>query len=222
MKAFDEIWEQIHKGQEWGKYPQEEVIRFVARNYYQMERSTVKLLDAGCGTGAVAWFLAREGFAVSGFDGSLTAVQKAMDRLKSEGYSAHLKVGDATEIPFERDFFNGIIDSAMIYANTAEAIGIILKECYRVLKPGGKLFSTGLFKIGMTGYGTGEKIEENTYREVTEGPCAHRGTVHFFDRTQINELWSFAGFRNIIIDSVSRTDRNGDVKIDYFMVESEK
>lgn len=222
MRAFDEIWEQIHNEQEWGKYPSEEVIRFVARNYYRMERSTVKMLDAGCGTGAVTWFLAREGFVVSGFDGSMTAVRKAMDRLMAEGLSADLKVADAAGMPFENEFFDGIVDSAMIYANTSEAIRKILRECYRVLKPGGKLFSTGLFKIGMTGYGTGEKLEEHTYRELTEGALAHRGTVHFFDQVQISALWSEAGFKNIKLDSVNRTDMNGAVKIDFFMVESVK
>lgn len=222
MKAFDEIWEQIHNEQEWGKYPQEEVIRFVARNYYRMERSEVKLLDAGCGTGAVTWFVAREGFVVSGFDGSMTAVRKAMDRLKAEGLSADLKVADAAAMPFQNEFFNGIIDSAMIYANTTEAIRTILRECYRVLMTGGKLFSTGLFKIGMTGYGTGEMLEENTYRELTEGVLAHRGTVHFFDQAQIAAIWSEVGFKNIKIDFIDRTDMDGTVKISYFMVESEK
>lgn len=222
LRAFDEIWEQIHSEQEWGKYPSEEVIRFAARNFYHMKRSAVKMLDAGCGTGAVTWFLAREGFNVSGFDGSVTAVRKAMDRLKAEGLSAELRVGYATEMPFENEFFDGIIDSAMIYANTSEAIGIILSECYRILKQGGKLFSTGLFKRGMTGYGTGEKLEEHTYRELTEGPLAHRGTAHFFDRDQIVLLWTKAGFKDIRVDSVSRTDRDGAVKIDYYIVESVK
>lgn len=222
MRAFDKIWEQIHHEQEWGKYPSEEVIRFVARNYYGLERSLVKLLDAGCGTGAVTWFLAREGFDVSGFDGSLTAVSKAMDRLKAEGLSSDLKVADATAIPFQNEFFNGVIDSAMIYANTTETIRTILGECYRVLKSGGKLFSTGLFKIGMTGYGTGEKLEEHTYRELTEGVLAHRGTAHFFNQEQILALWSEVGFKNIKIDSIDRTDMNSAVKIGFFMVESEK
>lgn len=222
MRAFDKIWEQIHNEQEWGKYPSEEVIRFVARNYYGLERSLVKLLDAGCGTGAVTWFLAREGFDVSGFDGSLTAVSKAMDRLKAEGLSSDLKVADAAAIPFQNEFFNGVIDSAMIYANTTETIRTILRECYRVLKSEGKLFSTGLFKIGMTGYGTGEKLEEHTYRELTEGILAHRGTVHFFNPEQIVALWSEVGFKNIKVDSVDRTDMNSTVNIGYYMVESEK
>ena len=146
MKAFDEIWEQIHQEQEWGEYPQEEVIRFVARNYYLKDRPFIKILDAGCGAGAVSWFLARESFDVSGFDGSVTAVEKALKRIKTEGYIADLKVGDAAAIPFESGLFDGIVDSAMIYANTIDSIKAILKECHRVLKPGGKLFSTGLFK----------------------------------------------------------------------------
>lgn len=30
MKSFNEEWEQIHQSMEWGKYPSENVIRFVA------------------------------------------------------------------------------------------------------------------------------------------------------------------------------------------------
>lgn len=222
VKAFDEIWEELHNEVEWGKYPSEEVIRFVARNYYRKDRPNVKILDAGCGTGAITWFLAREGFQAYGFDGSKTAVDKAITSLKNEGLSADLRVADAVEMPFETNYFNAVIDSAMLYANSTQAIRQILGECYRVLKPAGKFFSTGLFKIGMTGYGTGEKFEEHTYRELTEGALAHRGTVHFFDKEQILTLWSEVGFKNIKIDSLSRTDLNETIKIDYFFAEAEK
>ncbi|WP_225442913.1 class I SAM-dependent methyltransferase [Paenibacillus lycopersici] len=222
MKAFDNMWEQIHSEMEWGKYPTEEVVRFVARNFYRLDRPSVKLLDAGCGTGAVTWYMAREGFAVSGFDGSRIAIGKASDRLGHEGLAADLRVGDAADIPFPSDYFDGVVDSAMIYANTTDAIRAILKECYRVLKPGGKLFSTGLFKVGMTGYGTGEKLEEHTYREITEGALAHRGTAHFFDRVELVELWTEAGFKGLKIDSLDRSDRGGTVQVGFFMVESEK
>ena len=51
-KSFDEEWEQIHSTQEWGKYPVEAVIRFVARNYYDVQdRRDIKILDYGCGGG---------------------------------------------------------------------------------------------------------------------------------------------------------------------------
>lgn len=51
MKSFDEVWENIHATQEWGKYPSEQVIRFVARNYYGKERHSIKMLDFGVGGG---------------------------------------------------------------------------------------------------------------------------------------------------------------------------
>lgn len=86
MKSFCETWEKIHREQEWGKYPSENVIRFIARNYYNTEREKIKILDFGCGGGAHTWFLARERFDVYAFDGSPTAVEKAKEYLNIEGY----------------------------------------------------------------------------------------------------------------------------------------
>jgi len=222
MQTFDNIWEQIHNEQEWGKYPSEEVIRFVARNYYSNDRSKIKLLDFGCGSGAVTWYMAREGFDAYGFDGSNTAVEKAKQRMNHENLKAEFMVSDGASLKYDSETFDSVIDSAVIYANTSEGIRAILKEIHRVLKPGGKLFSTGLFSISMTGYGTGEKIEEHTYRELTEGSLAHRGTVHFFDENSIKLYWNEAGFEKLSIDKVERTDRGGKVKVSYYIVEGEK
>lgn len=222
MKTFDEIWEQIHIEQEWGKYPSEEVIRFVARNFYKHDRAKTRILDAGCGTGAISWYLAREGYTVYAFDGSETAIVKAEKRIKDEGLCVKFCVLDAANTKFEDNYFDGIIDSAMIYANRVDNIKMILSECYRVLKPNGKFFSTGLFKTKMTGFGTGQELEKGTYREVTEGALAHRGTVHFFEYEELNELWNSAGFKNIKIDSLERTDNGGLNSVSYYMVSCEK
>lgn len=222
MKTFDEIWEEIHKELEWGKYPPEDVIRFIARNFYKLDREKTKILDFGCGTGAVTWYVAREGFDAYGFDGSKTAIEKASKRMSEEGVKAKLYVADAGNIPFENNYFDAVIDSAVIYANKITDIKNILNEIKRVLKDGGKIFSTGLFNFKTTGYNTGEKIEDGTYRELKEGVLAHRGTVHFFTIDEIKEIWSEIGFKNIKIDSVERTDMGGKYTVGFFMVEAEK
>lgn len=222
MKTFDDMWEQIHSEMEWGKYPSEEVIRFVARNYYKKHREDVRLLDFGCGTGAVSWYIAREGFNTYGFDGSQTAIKKAKIRMEEEEVCADLIVADAGKLPYDDELFDGIIDSAVIYANKLEKIPDILKEINRVLKKGGKIFSTGIFNKETTGFGTGEVLGNNTYRELTEGCLAHRGTVHFFDRDEIEKLWEDAGFKGIKIDSLKRTDNGGENIVGYFIVEAEK
>ena len=84
MKSFDNEWEKIHASQEWGKYPSENVIRFIARNYYSKDRLKTRILDFGCGAGSNTWYLAKEGFDVYAFDGSVSAVEKTKKRLKEE------------------------------------------------------------------------------------------------------------------------------------------
>lgn len=64
-----DIWDMVFSNQEWGKYPSEDLIRFIARNFYKVEnRKNVKILELGCGPGANIWYLAREGFSFCGVD----------------------------------------------------------------------------------------------------------------------------------------------------------
>lgn len=222
VKTFDGVWEDIHRSTEWGKYPSEEVIRFIARNFYNSQRKNVKLLDFGCGSGAITWYLAREGFDTYGFDGSASAVEKCRQLMSENNLHADLKVRDAAETLYLDEMFDGIVDSAVIYANDVAGIKLILKECFRLLKNGGKIFSTGLFTTETSNYDSGEKVEHNTFRNLTRGPLANRGTVHYFDKYEIEDLWTAAGFKNISIDYLKRTDNNGETVVAFYMVKAEK
>src|ERR1700722_13214770 len=76
-QSWDPVWEQIFANQSWGKYPPEELIRFVARNYYRAaNRGDIKILEVGCGAGACIWYMAREGFCATGIDGSPSAIKQ--------------------------------------------------------------------------------------------------------------------------------------------------
>ena len=73
-------------------YPTEHVIRFIARNYYNVpERGKIKILDFGCGTGAHTWYLAREGFDAYAFDGSESAIRRAKKDLQKKDYQPILR-----------------------------------------------------------------------------------------------------------------------------------
>ncbi|MCI9050791.1 MAG: class I SAM-dependent methyltransferase [Lachnospiraceae bacterium] len=219
-KSFDTTWEDIHKTQEWGKYPSEDIIRFIARNYYKKERSNIKILDFGCGAGANTWYLAREGFDTFAFDGSDSAISKAKSYLKKDNLEAHFEVADALDISYPNEFFDCIIDSAVVYANTIKNITDMYKKTYDLLVLGGKLFSTGLFTPNTTGYGTGLSLEKNTFKDLTEGALSGRGTVHFFEKEEVSELLNAAGFHHINIDMVRRTDK-GNI-VEYWMASAEK
>lgn len=223
MKTFDKIWEEIHKEMEWGKYPSEEVIRFVARNFYKVEdRKKIKILDFGCGVGAVSWFIAREGFDLYAFDGSINAIEKAKKMFEEKKLIGKFEVKDASELSYRDEEFDSIIDSATISMNTMENIERILKEAYRVLKKDGKMISTGLWNSKITGYGTGEYLGNNTYRELTEGLLAHRGTVHFFTKEEVFKIWTRIGFRDLKIDEQFRTEDGGKISFGTYSIIAKK
>ena len=80
-------WEKIHSDREWGKYPNEELIRFIGKYFFKIEfekRNKIKILELGVGQGANVWFLVREGFDVYGVDISNSAIEKMKNRLKKE------------------------------------------------------------------------------------------------------------------------------------------
>ncbi|MCI9281826.1 MAG: class I SAM-dependent methyltransferase [Lachnospiraceae bacterium] len=219
MKSFDENWEKIHATREWGQYPAEHVIRFVARNFYDKDRKKVKILDFGCGGGAHTWFLAREGFDTYAFDGSASAIKRVEEKMRKEGLAADLRVLDGTEIDYPDDFFDGIIDNIAICANRYEAIQWMYKNCYRILKSGGKIF-TSCITPKTDGCGTGEKIDDNTFRSELAGVAKGQGVMHYFTEKELKNCLETIGFINIGIDELFYTD-NG-IKVDMLIAKAEK
>lgn len=218
-KSFNEEWEYVHSTQEWGAYPTENVIRFIARNYYKSERDKIKILDFGCGAGAHAWYLAREGFDVYAFDGSKSAIEKAKQRFERENLKADLRVADALNLSYADDFFDAVVDNVCIYGNLLEDIKVMYKDIYRMLKPGGKIF-TSCFGKRTDGYGSGEKLEEDTYRKITEGVLIERGTTHFFTKESLESVLKESGFQNVHIDFILYTDRG--VQVEQFIASAVK
>ncbi|SHK01304.1 class I SAM-dependent methyltransferase [Tepidibacter formicigenes] len=221
MESFDRTWEKVHREKEWGKYPPEELIRFIARNYYKKDRNKIHILEIGCGTGANLWYLSREKFNSYGIDGSQTAVNKAKERLESENLKSQITVGDVSSIDYENEKFDCVVDIQCVVHNKIEGIKKIYKEVYRVLKNEGKFFSMS-FSTETLGCGLGEKIEENTYTNITKGPLSGVGTVHFFTEDELINYLTEVGFKNIKIDYIETTHENQTVKIKSWIVQAQK
>lgn len=213
MKAFDETWEEMHKNNEWGKYPAEHVIRFIARNYYNSEdRNAIKILDFGCGGGAHTWFLAREGFHTYAFDGSKSAVEKLKIRLENEQLTADLKVMDGIELDYQDNYFDCVVDNVSVYCSTVDNISNMYQGIYRVLKKGGFLFTTA-FTTNTTGYGTGNKIEYNTFKNITKGNLSGRGVAHFYGNGELEEILMNVGFKLKQVEFMEYNDRDSIVSM---------
>lgn len=200
-KAIDAVWEQIHSTREWGRYPTEAVIRFVARNYYQLDRKNVKILDFGCGQGAHTWYLAREGFDTYAFDGSESAVKRTREYLEKEDVQAEVKVMDGISLDYEDNFFDAVIDSACIGHTTMENIIEMYCGIHRVLKPGGQLFTT-FFSTRTSGYGEGKLIEPGTFCGIKDGPLGGEGVTHFWQEEELKHTLEIAGFSQVKIEKM--------------------
>lgn len=203
--SWDPAWERIFREREWGRYPPEELIRFVAARFYRApDRSAIRILDAGCGPGANLWYLAREGFSAVGIDGSKAALDRARKRLSKERLDAELVLGDLAQLDtyFEPESFDAIVDVAALQHNRIGDVQCVVDEMHTCLKPGGHLFSM-LIAAGSWGDGLGCEIEPGTFTDVPEGPLTGAGTSHFFELEEVEQV--FGSFDDVQIEQSERS-----------------
>lgn len=93
------------------------------------------LLDVGCGTGMSRQLYTRFADPYIGIDLSEKAIAKA----KADFPESNWQVADACALPFEDSSFDIVAFSSVLHH--IPDFGLALKEAYRVLKPGGKVFA---------------------------------------------------------------------------------
>ena len=216
-------WDKVFENSRWGRYPAEDLLRFIARNFYDLpDRSKVRILEVGCGPGANLWYIAREGFETHGFDGSQVALDRAEVRLSEENVRAMLIRGDAVHLPYPDDFFDGIFDIECICANTKADSKKIIAEVRRVLKPAGHFFSR-TFMTGSEGDGKGEPVggEPHSYTDIKDSVIQDgHGVLRFTDESEIQDLYS--GFKSVAYDYLIRSDRNRQYEIREWLITCHK
>jgi SAM-dependent methyltransferase len=73
------------------------------------------VLDAGCGTGENALYLAAQGYAVTGVDAVPAAIEAAREKAASRGLEAEFVVGDALDLDALGRRFSTVIDSGLFH-----------------------------------------------------------------------------------------------------------
>ena len=107
-------------------------------------REGAKVLDIGCGTGALLVQLADAGADVTGIDtfeeadGIDRRIVEA--RLREHGRSVPVHQGSAAKLPFDTAAFDIAVSVGMLEHMPPEVRKAVLPEMLRVVKPGGYLF----------------------------------------------------------------------------------
>lgn len=96
-----------------------------------------RVLDLGCGDGALAVALWERGAKVAGVDASKPMIEAARARAKTGGADIDFRTAAAEELPFAAEEFDLVV-AVTILCFVADA-GPVFEEIDRVLKPGGRL-----------------------------------------------------------------------------------
>jgi len=99
-----------------------------------------KVLDAGCGTGENALYLASLGFEAWGIDAALSAIKKAKEKAKKRGIKVNFMAGDALKLQSIKNKFDTIIDCGLFHVFSDEERPIFAASLYSALYPNGKYF----------------------------------------------------------------------------------
>jgi tRNA (uracil-5-)-methyltransferase TRM9 len=100
-------------------------------------RTEGKLLDLGCGSGRNFWRV--RGQKLYGVDFSNEMIKFARENAKKKKIKGDFSVMDADELDFEDNFFEGVLCWAVLHCiDSRERRVGVMKEVYRVLKPGGE------------------------------------------------------------------------------------
>lgn len=126
-----------------------------------------KVLEIGFGTGHCLVALARAvgpTGKVFGTDLSEQMVARARARLEKKGLAdrVELSPGDATCLPYDPDSLDAVFMSFVLELFDTPEIPVVLGECQRVLKPGGRLVVIGMSRLQPDGVLT--EVFEWTHR----------------------------------------------------------
>jgi SAM-dependent methyltransferase len=106
----------------------------------QHARPGTRILDLGCGTGELARYLAAAGLRVTGADISGEMLSRAVTADKHSAVDWVQLDPGWIALPFEPRTFDAVVASSVL--EYVDEPGSVLRECARVLRPGGALLLT--------------------------------------------------------------------------------
>jgi ubiquinone/menaquinone biosynthesis C-methylase UbiE len=183
-KYFEEITEKRYKGREWH-------VPLIAKFE---EYKGKDVLEIGCGIGTDGFEFAKYGANYFGIDLTPNSIVLAKERFNLFGIKGEFKVSNAEEsIPYDDNIFDHIYSFGVIHHSPNPRA--IIKEMFRVLKPGGT-FTVMLYNRSSINY----YIEIMFLRKVFRVMLYPRFIPKLLSMITGFDEWKLNGHRNILIE----------------------
>lgn len=141
-------------------------------------------------------------------------------RLQSEQLEGEFRVGDFTTLPWFNSHFEAVLYNVSLYANPWGAARRAVQEVQRVLKSGGRFFSS-CFSTRTWGFGTRDPgLREGEFYDVAEGPLSGKGFCRFLEKNQLAQLYLPLNIDNV--ERASFTLEDGSRVIELWLVSCRK
>lgn len=141
------------------------------------------MLVPGVGYGRNAKVFLDRGLSVTGIEISKTAIELARSEL---GLDIVIHHGSVTEMPFDRNLYDGVFCYGLIYLLDAAARAKLIRDCYEQLAPGGLMIFTAITKEAPM-YGRGTELGKDWYE-------VHPGVpMFFYDADSVEREFGAAG-----------------------------
>jgi ubiquinone/menaquinone biosynthesis C-methylase UbiE len=211
-------------------YPNEELLRFMGRNYFTLpinERKNIKILEIGCGSCSNLWMISREGFDSYGIDLSAQAIDLGKKMLDRWGVSAELKVASMTNLPYEDESFDVVIDVFSSNCLNENDFSVCFSEVKRVLKGGGSFFTytPGKKSDAFLNHQPAKMIDKSTLSGIYRKNSPFEGNYYPFRFVHIEEHRNFFekfGFKVKYLETVKRSYFNQQEVFEHIIVEGVK
>lgn len=118
--------------------PYNEVASFVYR--YSKGNRDIEILEVGSGDGNNLWYLTKEGFNIRGIEISQDRINNARMRLREDNLEVEIKQGSFTEIEYEDNMFDLVIDRGAITCVNYDEAKKAISEIHRVLNKDGYFY----------------------------------------------------------------------------------